>query len=47
MLNYLKATGKGVGLVLNFGREAEIKRRVYSLGFRESNFGESNADYSD
>ena len=31
LLNYLKATGKEVGLVLNFGREAEIKRKVNSL----------------
>ena len=29
LLNYLKATGRGVGLLLNFGREAEIKRKVY------------------
>ena len=31
LLNYLRATGKSVGLVLNFGREAEIKRKVNSL----------------
>ena len=30
LLNYLRATGKEVGLVLNFGREAEIKRRANS-----------------
>ena len=47
MLNYLKATGKGVGLVLNFGREAEIKRRVHSLGFREGKSRGSNADSAD
>ena len=26
LINYLKATGKGVGLLLNFGKKAEIKR---------------------
>ena len=29
LLNYLKATGNGVGLLLNFGRKAEVKRKVY------------------
>jgi GxxExxY protein len=28
LLNYLKAAGGGVGLLLNFGRRAEFKRRV-------------------
>ena len=37
LLNYLKATGKEVGLVLNFGREAEIKRKVNSVGFAKRN----------
>lgn len=29
LLNYLKAGGFRVGLVLNFGKKAEVKRRVY------------------
>ena len=29
LLNYLKATPIEVGLLLNFGRKAEYKRRVY------------------
>ena len=29
LLNYLKATGKKVGLLLNFGSKAEFKRRVF------------------
>lgn len=28
LINYLKATGKEVGLILNFGPKAEIARRV-------------------
>ena len=28
LLNYLKAAGGGVGLLLNFGRTVEVKRRV-------------------
>ena len=30
LVNYLKATGIEVGLLLNFGREMEIKRRVFT-----------------
>jgi GxxExxY protein len=29
LINYLKATGIGVGLLINFGPEIEIKRRVF------------------
>jgi GxxExxY protein len=29
LLNYLKATAMEVGLLLNFGPKAEIKRKVY------------------
>ena len=29
LLNYLKATGKSVGLILNFGKKAQVRRRVY------------------
>lgn len=28
LLNYLKAAGGGVGLIMNFGRRAEFRRRV-------------------
>lgn len=30
LINYLKASDLEVGLLLNFGKEAEIKRKVYS-----------------
>jgi GxxExxY protein len=30
LVNYLKATGAPVGLILNFGRNAQFKRRVLS-----------------
>ena len=33
LLNYLRVDGKRVGLVLNFGRDAEIKRKIF--GFEE------------
>lgn len=29
LLNYLKATGKSVGLLLNFGKKAEVRRRIF------------------
>ena len=29
LLNYLTCTDKGVGLLLNFGEKAEIKRKIY------------------
>jgi len=29
LLNYLKATDIEVGLLLNFGKKAEIKRKIY------------------
>jgi len=29
LLNYLRVTGKNVGLLLNFGRKAEIKRKIF------------------
>ncbi|MFO7957882.1 MAG: GxxExxY protein [Candidatus Brocadiia bacterium] len=29
LVNYLKATGIEVGLLLNFGRKVEVKRRVF------------------
>ncbi len=30
LINYLKATNKEVGLLLNFGKKAEFKRKVFS-----------------
>jgi len=32
LLNYLKATGKEVGLLLNFGPSPQVKRRVFDKG---------------
>jgi GxxExxY protein len=29
LLNYLKATGKEIGLVLNFGPKPEVRRKIY------------------
>ena len=29
LLNYLKVTDKKVGLLFNFGRKAEFKRRIF------------------
>lgn len=31
LVNYLKATGVEVGLLINFGKKLEIKRRVFSV----------------
>jgi len=42
LLNYLRATGNSVGLLLNFGRKAEVKRKVY-----EKDWGNKNSDCSD
>jgi GxxExxY protein len=33
LLNYLKATGIEVGLVLNFGKEAEFERMFFEVGW--------------
>lgn len=32
LLNYLKATGREVGLLLNFGPQPEVRRKVFSHG---------------
>ena len=34
LLNYLKATDIEVGLLLNFGKQAQVKRKVYSEEFK-------------
>jgi hypothetical protein len=34
IINYLKATEIEVGLLLNFGKEAELKRKVFSLEYK-------------
>jgi GxxExxY protein len=34
LLNYLKATEIEVGLLLNFGKKAELKRKVFSSEFK-------------
>ncbi len=31
LVNYLKATGIEVGLLINFGKKLEIKRKVFSV----------------
>lgn len=35
LVNYLKATNIEVGLLLNFGPKPEVRRRVFSLYYRE------------
>jgi GxxExxY protein len=32
LVNYLKATGLQVGLLINFGRSVQVKRRVFGFG---------------
>ena len=34
LLNYLKATDIEVGLLLNFGKEAQLKRKVFSKEYK-------------
>lgn len=36
LVNYLKATGLEVGLLLNFGKKPEFKRKVFSDEYRDS-----------
>lgn len=38
LLNYLKATGAKVGLLLNFGKSAEFKRRVFDKARGEGKY---------
>lgn len=35
LINYLKATEMEVGLLLNFGKKPQIKRKVFSNGFKD------------
>ena len=35
LINYLKATEIEVGLLLNFGKKAELKRKVFSAEFKK------------
>lgn len=37
LTNYLRATDIEVGLLLNFGRKAGVKRKVFSDGFKNHN----------
>lgn len=37
VVNYLKATKMEVGLLLNFGKTPEIKRKIYSNEFKKMN----------
>jgi GxxExxY protein len=39
LVNYLKATGVQVGLLINFGRSVQVKRRVFGYGTNEDNSG--------
>lgn len=34
LINYLKATDKEVGLLLNFGKKPEFKRKVFSTNYK-------------
>ena len=34
LVNYLKATGIEVGLLINFGKKLELKRRVFSANHK-------------
>ena len=48
LINYLKATGIEVGLLLNFGKKPEFKRKVYSSDknlFKNIRWNAENADY--
>ncbi len=37
ILNYLKATKYEIGLILNFGKKPEIRRKIYSLSEKQKN----------
>ena len=46
LINYLKATEIEVGLLLNFGKEPEVRRKVFSTEYKKLNIKQStdNAD---
>ena len=35
ILNYLKATDYEIGLILNFGKKPEVRRKIYSISKKE------------
>lgn len=35
LINYLKATDIEVGLLLNFGKKPEVKRKIFSNNFKK------------
>ncbi len=37
LVNYLKATGLNIGLLINFGRSVEVKRRVFGFASSQEN----------
>ena len=37
LVNYLKATGLEIGLLLNFGKKLEVKRKVFSVNHNSLN----------
>ncbi len=41
LINYLKATGKEVGLLLNFGKKPEFKRKIFTNDLKKINPFES------
>ncbi len=36
LVNYLIATGRSIGLLINFGRSVQVRRKIYSKNLRES-----------
>jgi GxxExxY protein len=46
LINYLRATDIEVGLLLNFGREAQFKRKAFSNKFKNHNAQEMNQHLS-
>ena len=44
LINYLKATNIEVGLLLNFGKRPEFKRRVFSSEFKNIKTHQDNSN---